>query len=221
MSDEQTPPETPEKVEVTPMHPIEELTVQSSPETTIVLDESQYTVKNLQPDTPEFELCVFCGQETGRAGKLDDSLYIDELGPFCEECYEDEVKACTKVASLTPESQDDPVEVKGSAIDMPAMVVFHPILGQPGLPTEIPEEHTMWLGANMTISLRDRPLTFGPHNFIISGDSAGAMANQIHAIVLVALLDMEEKNRVVQPVNPGQVPPAPGERTSQGGIVLP
>lgn len=34
-----------------------------------------------------YELCCFCGAETGRAGKSEDSIFFDDLGPFCEECY--------------------------------------------------------------------------------------------------------------------------------------
>jgi hypothetical protein len=41
---------------------------------------------------PELEMCFICDQETGRAGKLDDSLYVydkagDETGPLCEGCF--------------------------------------------------------------------------------------------------------------------------------------
>lgn len=35
----------------------------------------------------KLELCCECGQPTGKAGILDDSLYIDGEGPFCDECY--------------------------------------------------------------------------------------------------------------------------------------
>ena len=38
-----------------------------------------------------YECCFICGGRTGRAGRGDDSLYIDvgksELGPLCEECH--------------------------------------------------------------------------------------------------------------------------------------
>jgi tRNA nucleotidyltransferase (CCA-adding enzyme) len=38
------------------------------------------------------ELCCLCRQETGRAGKADDSIYIylsdAEIGPLCEECQD-------------------------------------------------------------------------------------------------------------------------------------
>ena len=35
----------------------------------------------------EAEKCCICGSETGRAGAADDSLYIDDDGPFCDDCY--------------------------------------------------------------------------------------------------------------------------------------
>lgn len=39
------------------------------------------------------ELCTFCGNETGRAGRADDSIFIGhsrvDHGPACEECRDD------------------------------------------------------------------------------------------------------------------------------------
>ena len=32
------------------------------------------------------EYCCKCGKATGRAGRGDDSIYIGDNGPFCEEC---------------------------------------------------------------------------------------------------------------------------------------
>ena len=37
--------------------------------------------------TKELEYCCICDEPTERAGRLDDSLYIDDDGPFCEECF--------------------------------------------------------------------------------------------------------------------------------------
>ena len=36
--------------------------------------------------TPEY--CCECGSPTGKAGRGEDSLYIDDQGPFCEGCYD-------------------------------------------------------------------------------------------------------------------------------------
>lgn len=39
--------------------------------------------------TPELETCFHCDEPTGRCG--DDSLYDEEgVGPFCQECFENE-----------------------------------------------------------------------------------------------------------------------------------
>lgn len=35
----------------------------------------------------ELELCCECEQLTGRAGRADDSLYINDEGPYCVECF--------------------------------------------------------------------------------------------------------------------------------------
>ncbi len=34
------------------------------------------------------ERCCECDENTGRAGRADDSLYIDDTGPYCEECFD-------------------------------------------------------------------------------------------------------------------------------------
>jgi len=35
------------------------------------------------------EVCFICGEPTGRAGKVDDSIYAENgEGPFCEDCYD-------------------------------------------------------------------------------------------------------------------------------------
>jgi len=39
------------------------------------------------------EYCCDCGEPTGRAGRGDDSIYVEvdgqEIGPLCEECLAD------------------------------------------------------------------------------------------------------------------------------------
>ena len=36
----------------------------------------------------KIERCVECDEPTGKAGRNDDSLYLGDDGPFCDECYE-------------------------------------------------------------------------------------------------------------------------------------
>lgn len=33
------------------------------------------------------EYCIGCGDPTGRAGNFEESLFIDDEGPFCDDCY--------------------------------------------------------------------------------------------------------------------------------------
>lgn len=35
------------------------------------------------------ETCIKCDEATGRAGRADDSLYIDDDGPFCWDCFKE------------------------------------------------------------------------------------------------------------------------------------
>ena len=37
--------------------------------------------------TLTYEKCIVCDNETGRAGAGEDSLYINDDGPFCEDCH--------------------------------------------------------------------------------------------------------------------------------------
>ena len=34
------------------------------------------------------EYCCECGEPTGKAGRGEDSMFIEDDGPYCEECYE-------------------------------------------------------------------------------------------------------------------------------------
>jgi len=42
------------------------------------------------------EYCVECDEATGIAGIMDDSLYIGDSGPYCEECYEEMLRDMTR-----------------------------------------------------------------------------------------------------------------------------
>lgn len=54
-----------------------------------------------------YEHCILCDAETGKAGRLDDSIYLDipngdEIGPLCETCYDafgESMEKCKKVLS--------------------------------------------------------------------------------------------------------------------------
>lgn len=35
------------------------------------------------------EYCFTCNDATGNAGKEEDSLYIDDIGPYCQDCYDE------------------------------------------------------------------------------------------------------------------------------------
>ena len=37
----------------------------------------------------KYEYCCNCSEPTGKAGAGDDSLYTDNDGPFCEDCFPD------------------------------------------------------------------------------------------------------------------------------------
>lgn len=54
------------------------------------------------------ELCCLCQQETGRAGPMDDSIFISttngELGPLCETCLDDIRKFILEDSGITAEN---------------------------------------------------------------------------------------------------------------------
>jgi len=35
-----------------------------------------------------YERCFNCGQLTGKAGIDEDSIFLGDCGPFCDECYD-------------------------------------------------------------------------------------------------------------------------------------
>ncbi len=34
----------------------------------------------------DLEICIACGEETGRSGKGEDSIYWVDIGPWCPSC---------------------------------------------------------------------------------------------------------------------------------------
>ena len=51
--------------------------------------------------TKRIERCIRCDEPTGKAGRLDDSLYDDDgNGPFCETCFHEIQAAEAEVADL-------------------------------------------------------------------------------------------------------------------------
>ena len=59
--------------------------------------------------SPKLEMCFVCGYETGRAGRCEDSMYLDtpnaEVGPLCEDCFDalrrDDLEDALVVANKT------------------------------------------------------------------------------------------------------------------------
>lgn len=49
------------------------------------------------------EMCCNCGNETGKAGRADDSIYVQSYGPLCEKCW-DELRAEVIESSAPVES---------------------------------------------------------------------------------------------------------------------
>ena len=47
----------------------------------------------------KIETCAFCNEATGRAGKGEDSIYLDGIGPLCNGCY-DKIASCFSDANL-------------------------------------------------------------------------------------------------------------------------
>ena len=50
----------------------------------------------------EFERCYECEKPTGRSGKGEDSLYVGELGPYCDDCYNE----CEKLLFKETENEN-------------------------------------------------------------------------------------------------------------------
>ena len=45
------------------------------------------------------EHCINCDEPTGKAGRDEDSLYIECAGPFCEVCFSDEQQERIRLAT--------------------------------------------------------------------------------------------------------------------------
>lgn len=53
------------------------------------LFQSQHAEVNARYPGCTLEYCCECDQPTGQAGKAEDSLYDDDDGPYCRECWDD------------------------------------------------------------------------------------------------------------------------------------
>ena len=56
----------------------------------------------------KYEYCCNCSEPTGKAGAGDDSLYTDNDGPFCEDCFPDKERPQRK-----PLTDDDMLMIYG------------------------------------------------------------------------------------------------------------
>jgi hypothetical protein len=53
-------------------------------------------------DVKRYEHCFVCDDLTGKAGRADDSLYINSVGPFCENCYDERLVQCAESVDADP-----------------------------------------------------------------------------------------------------------------------
>lgn len=51
------------------------------------LTQSQHAAVNGRYPGTTLEYCCVCGTPTGMAGKSEDSLYTEDDGPFCWDCF--------------------------------------------------------------------------------------------------------------------------------------
>ena len=55
----------------------------------------------------KYEYCCNCSEPTGKAGAGDDSLYTDNDGPFCEDCFPDKERPQRTWVGLTDEEENE------------------------------------------------------------------------------------------------------------------
>lgn len=68
---------------------IDEIKAQRDRGVNRALTQEQHAAVNSRYPGCTREHCCSCGEETGRAGRHDDSLFTDDGGPYCESCYEE------------------------------------------------------------------------------------------------------------------------------------
>lgn len=54
---------------------------------TRALGQDQHASVNARYPGCTREHCFICDEETGKAGRGEDSIYDDDNGPYCEECF--------------------------------------------------------------------------------------------------------------------------------------
>lgn len=88
--------------------------------------------------TSPLEHCCNCDEPTGRAGEGEDSLYTDiyNLGPYCEDCWNDALLWREQADSLENENQRLKMLLAGAARELPHVMdqirrEFHPTIKEP------------------------------------------------------------------------------------------
>ncbi len=88
--------------------------------------------------TRPLEYCCNCDNPTRRAGQGEDSLYTDisELGPYCEDCWNDALAWREQFDSLRNENHRLKMLLAGASRELPYVMdqikrEFHPTIKEP------------------------------------------------------------------------------------------
>ncbi len=73
-----------------------------------------------QPERP-LETCCLCDAHTGRSGRGEDSIYIEDLGPLCVDCNHQIEPICAAIAQQARGAAEDAAKLR--AIEESLLVV--------------------------------------------------------------------------------------------------
>lgn len=58
------------------------------------------------------EMCCNCGNETGKAGRADDSIYVQSYWPLCERCFDEFRKEIIDAERATPPTGEQATKIR-------------------------------------------------------------------------------------------------------------
>ncbi len=99
----------------------------------------------------------------------------------------------------------EPVKDSPPVLSWPAIKMYHPMIGVEGTPESIPEDHKIWLAANIMMGPAGSPLREGQSNIFVSGKTAEDIAEYIKTVIMSVLDQMKERMSPIQKATPADL----------------
>ena len=101
--------------------------------------------------------------------------------------------------------EEAPASDSPDVVSWPAVKLYHPMIGAEGTMDDIPEDHEIWLAANIMMGPKGTPLREGQSNMFVSGKTPEAIGEYIKRTIITVLEQMQEKLSPIQRATPADM----------------